>query len=130
MYSFIFYGIFRTLKYTSVSKGQDRQIDIKISAVGLTSLIMILNIASVLSILKNKFGFDFLVLHEDENTNFYIVFFALLIWLYNEIFHKRKLKELSLKYKPIYDKYKYLDRIVGFGVFAVSVVIFLIFGKP
>ena len=130
MYGFIFYGIYKELNKTVVSTGKDKQIDRRISAVALTSLIMLLNIATILSILKNKFGLDFLVLHEDEYTNYYIVFFGLLIWLYNEIFHKRKLKELSLKYKPIYDNYKYLDRIVGIGFFAVSLVIFLIFGKP
>ncbi len=130
MYGFIFYGVYKELNKTIVSTGKDKQIDRRISAVALTSLLMFLHLATVRSIIKINFGIDFLLVPENENRNIYIVFIALLIWLYNEIFHKRKLKELSLKYKPIYDKYKYLDRIVGIGFFAVSLVIFLIFGKP
>jgi hypothetical protein len=130
MYGFIFYGVYKELNKTIVSTGKDKQIDRRISAVALTSLIMGTHIATFYAILKNRFKMDYLRLPEDEFTNYYIVFFALLIWLYNEIFHKRKLKELSLKYKPIYDKHKYLDMIVGTGVLVVSIIIFLIFGRP
>lgn len=130
MYGFIFYGVYKELNKAIVSTGKDKQIDRRISAVAITSLIMGTHIATFYAILKNRFRMDFLRLREDEYTNYYVVFFALLIWLYNEIFHKRKLKELSHKYKPIYDKYKYLDRIVGTGVLVVSIKTFLIFGRP
>ena len=128
MYGFIFYGVYRTLKYTSVSKGQDRQIDRRISAVALTSIIMGFNLLTIYVIFVKYL--DINILPYNENRKFYLIISFLLVWLYNEIFHKRKLKELSLKYKPIYDNYKYLDKIIGFGVIVVSVIIFMIIGAP
>jgi hypothetical protein len=128
MYGFIFYGVYRSLKYTSVSKGQDRQIDRRISAVALTSVIIGFNLLTIYVIFVKYF--DINILPNNENRKFYLIISFLLIWLYNEIFHKRKLKELSLKHKPIYDKYKYLDKIIGIGVIVVSVIIFMIIGAP
>ncbi len=128
MYGFIFYGVYKELNKTIVSTGKDKQIDRRISAVAITSIIMGFNLLTIYAILVKYF--DINILPYDENRKFYLIITFLLIWFYNEIFHKRKLKELSLKYKPIYDKHKYLDRIIGIGIIVVSVIIFMIIGAP
>jgi hypothetical protein len=70
MYKFIFYGVYKELNKTIVSTGKDKQIDRRISAVAITSLIMVTNIATFYAILKNRFRIDFLRLREDEYTNY------------------------------------------------------------
>jgi hypothetical protein len=129
MYKFIFYGIYRTLNYTVFSKGKEKQEDRRISTVTLTSVVMFGHIFTLFGILSHRFGLKLAILNE-PNDKLIVTLLFLFLYLYNYLFHEKKLRIISMKYKPLYDKYKGLDKLVGFGVPILTFLIFIIFGTP
>lgn len=120
MYAFIFYGTYRALNYTIITKGKEKQEDRRISTVAQTSVIMILHMFTILGILKNKFDVPIFLLEKRPNHELEAIIIVFIFWTFNHFRYARRLKILSEKYKPIYDEHKYLDRIVGYGSFIIS----------
>lgn len=129
MYKFIFYGIYRALNYTVVSKGKEKQEDRRVSAVTMTSVVMFGHIFTLSGIFSHRFGLKIPILEESNGKTFTMVL-VLLLFIYNYFAHVKNLRILSEKYKPIYDKHKGLDKLIGFGVPIVTFIIFIIFGTP
>ncbi|MBX3042747.1 MAG: hypothetical protein KIT33_12600 [Candidatus Kapabacteria bacterium] len=126
MYAFIFYGTYRALNSTILSKGKEKQEDRRISAVAQTSTIIGLHILTILFFLHNRLNINIILL-EQSNFKIFVISLVAILWIFCHLRYVNRLKQLSEKYKPIFDKYKYLDRIVGFGSFIISVILCILF---
>lgn len=113
MYKFIFYGMYKSFHKTYISRrGSQREQDVRISTVVSMSIFNITTFQTILFIIEKTFEIEIKFFSSIEFL-FPIVFITIGL---NHFFFKNNFNDIAKDYADIYDKYKYLDHIIGFGM--------------
>lgn len=123
MYNLFFFASYSTLLRTVFDK-KDKIEDAGISAVAITSFVMLCHIISIIILLSLIIDTDSLIIQIIENKVWLAIIINVVLFLYN----RQKLKRINNnheRYQKLMTKHKNMDWIIEMAVLVPSVIICL-----
>jgi hypothetical protein len=127
MYELFFYASYRIFLRTVLSQDRKEE-DAKISAIGITSTIMLLHILSFIRLVSwvlDKIGINFVF--EENKISVFIIIIILII--FNFFKYAKNLNNLKIKFESKFEKMNKLNVIIPIFMWISSAVLFYLIAK-